>query len=67
MMRALARWAINEGRDYVTEDDLKLLAPYVLKHRLRFHPGAGNPEDAFEELIRPHVERLVTSSLRAAN
>ncbi len=67
MKRALAGWAINEGRDYVTEDDLKLLAPYVLKHRLRFHPGAGNPEDAFEELIRPHVERLVTSSLRAAN
>lgn len=60
MKKTIAAWALNEGRDYATEDDLKLLAPFVLQHRLRFHPGAGKPEEAFQELIRPHVEELVT-------
>ncbi len=67
LRRALSAWALNEGRDYVTEDDLKLLAPYVLQHRLKFHPGAGDPDEAFQELIRPHIEKLVTSSLKAAS
>ena len=67
LKRALSAWAISEGRDYVTEDDLKFLCPFVLQHRLRFHPGAGSADEAFQELIRPHIERLVTVSLRAAN
>lgn len=66
LKRALGAWALNEERDYVTEDDLKHLAPYVLMHRLRFHPGAGDPEQAFGELIRPHIESLVRSSYRPA-
>jgi MoxR-like ATPase len=66
LKRALGAWALNEGRDYVTEDDLKFLSPYVLRHRLRFHPGAGDPESAFRELIRPHIEKLVRSSYRPA-
>ena len=64
--RALGAWALNEGRDYVTEDDVKFLAPFVLLHRLRFHPGAGDPEQAFNELIRPHIETLVRASYRPA-
>ena len=66
LKRALGAWALNEGRDYVTEDDLKFLAPFVLMHRLRFHPGAGDPQAAFAELIRPHIESLVRSSYRPA-
>ncbi len=66
LKRALGAWAICEGRDYVTEDDVKHLAPFVLRHRLRFHPGAGDPEEAFTELIRPHIEKLVGSSFKAA-
>ncbi|MFN8391128.1 MAG: MoxR family ATPase [Bdellovibrionota bacterium] len=66
LKRSLGAWALNEGRDYVTEDDLKFLSPYVLRHRLRFHPGAGEPEAAFGELIRPHIEKLVRSSYRPA-
>jgi MoxR-like ATPase len=64
LKRTIAAWALIQGRDYATEDDLKFLAPYVLKHRLRFHPGAGDPDEAFQELIRPHVEKLVSSSYR---
>ena len=61
LKRALGAWALNEGRDYVTEDHLKFLAPFVLMHRLKFHPGAGDPEMAFKELVRPHLEELIRS------
>lgn len=59
LKRTLGAWALNEGRDYVTEDDLKYLAPFVIKHRLKFHPGAGDPDAAFQEMLRPHIEKLV--------
>jgi MoxR-like ATPase len=61
LQRALGAWALNQGRSYVTEDDLKFIAPFVLQHRLKFHPGAGDPKEAFEELIKPHIEELVTA------
>lgn len=64
LKRALGAFALVSGRDYVTEDDLKVLAPVVLRHRLRFHPGAGNPDEAFQELVRPHLETLIRSGLR---
>lgn len=66
LRRALGAWALNEGRDYATEDDLKYLTPFVLQHRLRFHPGAGNPEEAFQNLMKPHIERLISKSFKAA-
>lgn len=61
LKKALGAWVLLEKRDYATEDDLKFLCPYVLMHRLRFHPGAGNPHEAFQEFIRPHIEQLVRS------
>ena len=64
LKKTLGAWALMQERDYVTEDDLKLLAPYVLQHRLRFHPGAGDPEEAFRELIRPHIEKLIAGAPR---
>lgn len=64
LRRALGSWALNNGRDYVTADDLKLLAPYVLLHRLKFHPGAGEPTAAFQEIIKPFIETLVVESLK---
>lgn len=64
LKRALTAWALNEGRDYVTEDDLKFLAPFVLLHRLRFQANIGSQNDAFAELIKPHLERLIISSYK---
>ena len=63
LKRTLSAWALLQGRDYVTEDDLKELAPYVLMHRLRFHPGAGEPEEAFQEIVHPHLESLITKKM----
>ena len=39
-MRAAQAWALIEGRDYVTPDDVKLMAPLVLCHRLVMLPSA---------------------------
>jgi MoxR-like ATPase len=64
LKKALGAWVLLEKRDYATEDDLKFLCPYVLMHRLRFHPGAGSPHEAFQEFIRPHIEQLVRSVRR---
>lgn len=58
LKRALGAWALIQQREYVTEDDLKFLAPFVFLHRLRFHPGAGKPDEAFSSLIAPHIEKL---------
>lgn len=62
LKRSLGAWALLEGRDYATEDDLKMLAPYVLQHRLRLHPGAGNPNEAFDEFLQPHLEKLIVEA-----
>ena len=35
LYRAAKAWAAMEGRDFVTPDDVKYLAPYVLAHRLQ--------------------------------
>lgn len=60
LQSAVKAWALVNGRDYVTEDDLKQIAPYVLLHRLRFHGGVGNPREALLELMAPHLERLIS-------
>lgn len=64
LKQSLGAWALTEKRDYVTEDDLKKILPFVLMHRLRFHPGAGNPQDAFDELVKPHLEQLISRGVR---
>jgi MoxR-like ATPase len=67
LKKALTAYALNEGRDYVSENDLKLLAPFVLQHRLKFHPGAGDANEAFNELLKPYIENLVTKSFVGKN
>ncbi|MEZ4754947.1 MAG: MoxR family ATPase [Bdellovibrionota bacterium] len=61
MQNALRAWALVNHKDYVDEDDLKTLAPYVLSHRLRFHGAAGSPEEALLELMTPHLEKLIAA------
>lgn len=59
LQRALRAHALVEGREFVTESDLDYMAPFVLLHRLKFHPGAGEPKKALKELIAPFMEKLV--------
>lgn len=62
LSRALKAWALGQERDYATEDDLKFLAPFVLLHRLKFHPSKNTAEEAFAEFVAPHIERLIASA-----
>ncbi|WKZ57493.1 MAG: MoxR family ATPase [Bdellovibrionota bacterium] len=64
---AVRAWAMLNSRDYVTEDDVKYIAPFVLLHRLRFHPGAGDPVRALEDLMLPQLEHLVSNAARAVS
>lgn len=59
LQETIKAWALLSGRDHANEDDLKQVAPFVLLHRLRFHAGAGNPNEALSQLMLPHIEELV--------
>lgn len=54
-IKASKAYAFVEGREYVTPDDLKLLAPIVLTHRLSMvqsmHDDAG-AEEVIREILR---------------
>lgn len=63
LQTAVRAWALTNGRDHATEDDLRTMAPYVLLHRLRFHAGAGEVKKALENVMQPAMERLVRRGL----
>lgn len=52
LQRAIQAWAFLEGRDYAIPDDVKLLAPYLLSHRLLTVSGRS---------AKTIVERLLQS------
>ncbi len=64
LQSSIRAWALINGRDFATEDDLYYVAPYVLLHRLRFHAGAWDSKKALETLMAPIIERLVRSGLK---
>ena len=64
LQTGIRAWALLQGREFATEDDLKYIAPYVLLHRLRFHAGVGETTGALAELMRPHIETLVRKGQR---
>ncbi|MCB0336909.1 MAG: hypothetical protein KDD62_11415, partial [Bdellovibrionales bacterium] len=61
--KACQAWALVQGRNSVTEDDLKTLLTPALAHRLKFHAAAGNPHEALQALATPFFEKLVRSGL----
>lgn len=63
IQQALKAFALVTGRDFVNEDDLKLVTPYVLGHRLRFHGGAGDQKILLQELIEPQIEILIKKGI----
>ena len=49
-------FAAIQGRDFVTPDDIKFLAPAVLKHRVILTPEkemeGDTPEEVIEQIIK---------------
>jgi MoxR-like ATPase len=61
LQRALQAYALVQGRDHATEDDLKHIAPFVLLHRMRFHGGVMSPQEGLEEIMAEPMEELISS------
>lgn len=60
LKRSIAAYALTQERDYVTEDDLKHMAPFVMRHRLKLLPGAtASAEEVFTSLLAKPMEKLV--------
>ena len=57
--QALSSYALIQGRDFVTEDDLKYLAPFVLLHRLKLNCGMKESKKIFEDFVSEHIEKLI--------
>jgi MoxR-like ATPase len=57
LLRVAKARALVSGRDYVEPDDVKLVAPTVLAHRLILAPEARSSGLDAEELVRSILER----------
>lgn len=66
MIPALQAHALLAGRDFVSADDLQVLAPFVFAHRLVLAPGAGTPEEVIAQCLKRPMERLARASLKRA-
>ncbi len=64
MAPALQAAALLRGRDYVSDDDIQWLAPYVFGHRMAMAPGGGDPEAILKEAMAPVLDQLSKSTLR---
>lgn len=63
LQQAVRAYALVQGRDHVTEDDLKYIAPFVLLHRLRFHGGVVDPNEGLQEIMAEPIERLIAAGM----
>jgi MoxR-like ATPase len=55
---AVRTLAACRGRDFVTPDDVKEVAPWVLRHRLRLRPEAEIEGVTADEVIRQVLESI---------
>lgn len=58
MLIAARTLAACRGRDFVTPDDIKELAPWVLRHRLRLRPEAEIEGTTADETIRQIMDSV---------
>lgn len=64
MLPALQARAIIHGRDFVSPEDIEVLAPYVFKHRLECAPGVEDVDALIAEATGVEIEKLARASLR---
>jgi MoxR-like ATPase len=58
LFRAAQSWAATDGRDFVTPDDVKAVAPAVLGHRLVVDPGVELRGMSGDSVVSDLLERL---------
>jgi len=64
MLPALQARAVIKGRDFVSPEDIEVLAPYVFKHRLECAPGVEDVDALIAEATAVEIEKLARASLR---
>lgn len=64
MHPALKAAALLKGRDYVTEEDISWLSPYVFSHRMTLEMGVREPEPIIKECLKGPLEKLSRSTLK---
>jgi MoxR-like ATPase len=64
MLPALQARALIHGRDFVSPEDIEVLAPYVFKHRLECAPGVEDVDTLIAEATAVEIEKLARVSLR---
>jgi MoxR-like ATPase len=63
MIPALRAAALLKGRDFVSEDDIRWLAPYVFSHRLTMAPGSQDVAAVVAEAVKAPLEALSRGTL----
>lgn len=63
MLPALQVAAALRGRDFVSAEDIELLLPRVLGHRIELAPGVTDMERVLADNMRDAMERLARSTL----
>lgn len=58
LLKLTRAWAAVHGRDYVLPDDVKLLAPHVLCHRLILDPGLWGSKKAEKDVIDEVIQSV---------
>ncbi|MBT9588672.1 AAA family ATPase [bacterium] len=64
MAPALQASALLKGRDFVSDDDVQWLAPYVFCHRMALAPGSGETTQILKEAMAPVLDQLSRKTLR---
>jgi len=64
MAPALQASALLKGRDFVSDDDVQWLAPYVFCHRMALAPGSGETAQILKEAMAPVLDQLSRKTLR---
>jgi MoxR-like ATPase len=62
LQSAYKAWAFLDGRDFVTEDDVAFITPFVLVHRLRLKAKQRSELDSIKEFISPFLEKLIRNA-----
>ncbi len=63
MLPALQVSAALRGRDYVSAEDIELLLPRVLGHRIELAPGVASMDKVLLDAMRGPMEQLARSTL----
>lgn len=64
MLPALQAAAALRGRDYVSADDVDLLLPRVLGHRIELAPGVDDTRSVLQDCARAAMDSLARATLK---